>query len=288
MSILPQILINALITGSFYTLISLGFNLIYSTTKFFNLALGVTAAFAGYVVFYLTYSLNINLYLAIIVGTLTAGLLGVLTDEFVYKPLRLRKASPMVLLVASLGVFTVLQASLAIFFTSQFQTLSKVLFTQPVYHFGNASITLIQVIAIFISLLCAISLTLFLKHSYLGKKIKAVADDEEVAKVIGIDTNSVMTKVLFIGSCFAGIAGILIGLDTGIEPNMGMPLLLKGIISAIIGGIRNIQGSLIGGFLLSIVENFGIIKIDGQWKDALAFAVLIIFLIWRPSGILKR
>jgi branched-chain amino acid transport system permease protein len=109
-----------------------------------------------------------------------------------------------------------------------------------------------------------------------------------VAKIVGINTKKVIGWVFVIGSAIAGLAGILIGFDTGIEPTMGMSLLLKGVIASIIGGIGNVYGGVLGAFFLGFIENFGIWKISGEWKDAIAFGVLIIFLLFRPQGILRK
>ena len=133
-----------------------------------------------------------------------------------------------------------------------------------------------------------VGLVLLLKYTMFGKAIKAVSDDEEVAKIVGINTNKIISYVFFIGSAIAGLGGILVGFDTGIEPTMGFALLLKGVIAAIIGGVGSIYGALIGAFLLGFVENFGIWQISGEWKDAIAFILLILFLIFRPRGIMNK
>lgn len=129
---------------------------------------------------------------------------------------------------------------------------------------------------------------LVFKFTLFGKAVKAVGDDEEVSKIVGINTSKIIGRVFFIGSAIAGLAGILVGYDTGIEPTMGLSLLLKGVIASIIGGIGNVYGGVLGAFLLGFIENFGIWKISGEWKDAIAFGVLIIFLLFRPQGILKK
>ncbi|MDO8655872.1 MAG: TIGR01841 family phasin, partial [Nanoarchaeota archaeon] len=116
----------------------------------------------------------------------------------------------------------------------------------------------------------------------------ATQTQEEVSKIVGINTSKIIGRVFFIGSAIAGLAGILIGFDTGIEPTMGLSLLLKGVIASIIGGIGNVYGGVLGAFLLGFIENFGIWKISGEWKDAIAFGVLIIFLLFRPQGILRK
>lgn len=287
MSIIPQLIANSIIAGSVYALVALGFSLIYSTTKFFNLAHGALTAVGGYVVFFLTKQLGLDVFLSAIIGIVFAGLVGYFLDKIVYLPLRKRKASNMVLLIASLGVFTVIQAVVAILFSSQFQTLSQNINNATHYVFGGV-ITSVQLVTFISAVLIMIGLAFFIKKTKFGKAVRAIGDDEEVARIVGINTNKIIGRVFFIGSAIAGLAGILTGLDTGIEPTMGFSLLLKGVIAAIVGGIGNIYGAFLGAFLLGFVENFGIWKISGEWKDAIAFTLLIIFLIFRPQGIIKR
>ncbi len=286
--ILPQIILNSIIAGAIYTLVALGFNFIYGATKFFNLAHGVMAAISGYSVFYFAKTLGWNLWLAVIIGVLLAGLIGYGLDKVIYKPLRKRKASNMVLLVASLGAFTTLQAIIAILFTSQFQALSSKVGAQNIYEIAGGVITQTQLIILISAIAIMIGLALLLKYTMFGKAIRAISDDEEVSKIVGINTNKIIGYVFFIGSAIAGLAGILVGFDTGIEPTMGLGLLLKGVIASIVGGIGNIYGGVLGAFLLGFVENFGIWKISGEWKDAIAFTLLIVFLIFRPQGIIKK
>ena len=290
MGILPQLILNSLIAGAVYTLIALGFNLIYGVTRFFNIAHGALAAVGGYAVFFFSKTLGWNLYGGVILGVVIAGLIGYISDLLVYAPLRRRKASPMVQLVASLGIFTVIQAVIAILFTSQFQTLSSSqnLGTQHIYSIGGGVITETQVVILLTGLMIMLGLTALMKYTAFGKQVKAVSDDEEVASIIGINTHRMTGYIFFIGSAIAGLAGILVGYDTGIEPTMGMNLLLKGVIAAIVGGVGSVVGGVLGSFLLGFVENFGIWKIAGEWKDAIAFGLLILFLIFRPHGIIKR
>jgi branched-subunit amino acid ABC-type transport system permease component len=288
MSVLPQLIANSLIAAGTYALVALGFNLIYGTTKFFNLAHGVMAAIGGYIVFWLTTQFaGVPLIVAAAVGILGAGAIGVLLDRVVYRPLRKRKASTMVLLVASLGAFTVIQAVLAMLFTSQFQTLASAA-SENVYQVFGASITETQVIILGAAVAVFVLLRLLLKFSFFGKAVRAVSDDEEVAKIAGINTEKIIAWTFFIGSAIAGLAGVLVGFDTGIQPTMGLDLFLKGAIAAIVGGVGSVSGAILGAVLLGFVENFGIWKISGEWKDAIAFGLLIIFLIFRPKGIINK
>ncbi|OHA59702.1 MAG: hypothetical protein A2589_01885 [Candidatus Vogelbacteria bacterium RIFOXYD1_FULL_46_19] len=291
---LPQLIMNSIIAGAIYSLIALGFNLIYSTVKFFDLGYGALTAVGGYSVFWLSKEMGLPLVASIIAGAAVAGLVGMVISRLVYHPLRHRRSSSMVMLVASLGAFTALQAIIAIIFTSQFQTLTAGGRTNRIFELSwpglesSAVITGVQLAILISGLAIMLLLGALLKWTKLGKAIKAVADDEEVAKIVGINTDRIVMIVFFIGSAIAGLAGILVGLDTGIEPTMGLSLLLKGVVAAIVGGIGNVYGGVLGAFLLGFVENFGIWHISGEWKDAIAFALLIIFLLFRPQGILKR
>ncbi len=288
MDILPQLIVNSIIAGAIYTMVALGFNLIYGTVKFFDLGYGALTAVGGYGVFYFYKKLGFHISISIILGALIAGLIGYLIYRFVYAPLRERKSTSMVLLVAALGAFTAIQAIIAIFFTSQFQTLTQSAGADRVFDIFGGIITQVQLIILVTGLVIMVVMALVLKYTMFGKAVKAVGDDEEVSKIVGIDTRKVIGKVFFIGSAIAGLAGILVGFDTGIEPTMGLSLLLKGVIASIIGGIGNIYGGVLGAFFLGFIENFGIWKISGEWKDAIAFGVLIIFLLFRPQGILRR
>lgn len=287
MEILPQLLLNSIIAGAIYSLVALGFNLIFSTAKFFDLGYGAIAAVGGYTVFWFYRELGWDLYLSIALGVALAAVLGLIIEKLVYRPLRRRKAGGMVLIVASLGVMTALQAVVAILFTSQFQTLATS-GAARVFQVGGGVITGIQLAILVTGLVVMVLLAAWLKFTRFGKAVRAVGDDEEVAAMVGINTEKVTGIVFLVGSAIAGLAGILVGFDTGIEPTMGLPLLLKGVIAAIIGGVGNVYGGVLGAFFLGLVENFGIWQISGEWKDAIAFGLLIIFLLVRPKGILPK
>ncbi len=154
------------------------------------------------------------------------------------------------------------------------------------YQIASAVITPIQILILSVSLILFTALWLIIDKTKMGKAIRAVADDPVGASVSGIYPERVILYAFGIGSVLAGMAGVLISLETNIEPMMGFSAILKGIIASIIGGIGSVPGAVLGGFLLGIVENLGIWKIQAGWKDTIAFAVLIIFLLLRPQGIL--
>jgi branched-chain amino acid transport system permease protein len=288
MDIIPQLIVNSIIAGAIYSMIALGFNLIYGTVKFFDLGYGALIPMGGYGVFYFYKVLSLNIYLAIIISLVITGTVAFLLYKFIYSKLKARKSSSMVLLVATLGVFTAIQSIIAMLFTSQFQTFSRGSGTEKVFDILGGLITQTQLIILITAISIMSILAMVLKYTMFGKAIKAVSDDEEVSKIVGINTSKIIGKVFMVGGAIAGLSGIFVGMDTGIEPTMGLSLLLKGVIASIVGGTGNIYGGVLGAFFLGFIENFGIWKISGEWKDAIAFGVLIVFLLVRPQGILKK
>lgn len=295
-SLILQIIMNGVVAGCIYILIALGFTIIYRTVRFFHFAHGVVYTAGSY----LAYSVirhqtadfgqqtsDIGLWtVAILAGVIGAVIIGVLIDWLVYRPLGKRKAPNLVFLLASFGVFIFIQNLLQLIFGAQIQTIK----TGPVkegYHIFGAVITDIQILILVVSVFLCVTLWLFIQKTRLGKAMRAVADDSLAASVVGINPEKITLAAFAIGSMLAGVAGILVSLETNIEPTMGMNTILKGIIAAIIGGIGSIPGALLGGLFLGLAENLGIWKISAGWKDCIAFVILIIFLLVRPSGIMN-
>jgi len=280
-----QLIINGLVAGSIYALVALGFTIIYRTVKFFHFAHGVIYAAGAYIVYTFAISLGVNPIISFFLAAILAGLVGVIIDRFVYKPLRKRKAPNLVFLIASFGIFIFIQNLLQLIYGAQILTIR----TGPVkegHHFLGAVITDTQILILIASLVLCLGLWLFVKKTKLGKAMRAVADDPLAASVVGINPERIILAAFAIGSALAGAAGILISLETNIEPTMGMNAILKGIIASIIGGIGSIPGAMFGGLFLGIAENLGIWKISAGWKDCIAFVILIIFLLFRPGGIM--
>ncbi len=287
MDIVIQLLLNSIIAASIYALVALGFNLIYGTARFFNLAHGSMVVIGAYSVFFFSKELGMPYPLGIILGIAVAGIAGVILDKGIYAHLRAKKASKLILLVASLGALTAIQALIAMVFTSQFQMLTPVDWNYRIFSIAGGFITEVQLAALISVFAVYAALWLLLYRTAFGKAVRAISDDREVAQIIGINTENIIAWVFFIGSSVAGLAGILAGLDLGIQPQLGMVWLLGGAIACIIGGIGNITGGIIGALILGLAENFGIWKLSGEWKSAISFALLIIFLLWRPQGIMN-
>ncbi|MGA2092945.1 MAG: branched-chain amino acid ABC transporter permease [Sedimentisphaerales bacterium] len=294
-----QIILNGIVAGVIYVLIALGFTIIYRTVRFFHFAHGVVYACGAYVA-YATFAaisnqisalspqssvIWFNWAIAVLAGIIGAGILGVLIDRLVYQPLRKKKAPNLVFLLASFGIFIFIQNLIQLIFGAQILSIR----TGPVkegHHILGAVITNIQILILVVSVSLCAALWLYIKNAKLGKAMRAVADDPLAASVVGINPEKITLVAFAIGSMLAGAAGILISLETNIEPTMGMNAILKGIIASIIGGIGSIPGAMFGGLFLGLAENLGIWKISAGWKDCIAFVILIVFLLLRPSGIM--
>ena len=190
-------------------------------------------------------------------------------------------------LIASFGVFIFIQNLLQLIYGAQILSLR----TGPVvegYQIFSAVITPIQILILVVSVIVFTVLWLIVGKTKIGKAIRTVADDPVGASVSGIYPEKVILYAFAIGSALAGMAGVLISLETNLEPTMGLNAILKGIIASIIGGIGSIPGAVLGGFFLGIIENLGIWKIQAEWKDTIAFTVLILFLLGKPEGILGK
>ncbi|MCJ7587390.1 MAG: branched-chain amino acid ABC transporter permease [Candidatus Aminicenantes bacterium] len=282
---LEQLILNGIIAGSIYALIAIGFTVIYRTVKFFHFAHGVVYTAGAYFAYTLIFLLHLNFPLSFFLSIALSALLGIGIDRFVYYPLRRQNASNMIFLLASFGVFIFLQNLIQLIYGAQILTIR----TGPVregHHFLGAVITDIQILILAVSIILMILLWLFIQKAKLGKAMRAVSDDPIAANIVGINPEKIILTSFAIGSALAGAAGILISFETNIEPTMGFSALLKGIIASIIGGIGSIPGAVLGGFFLGLAENLGIWKISAGWKDCIAFVILIIFLLIRPSGFL--
>ena len=280
-----QFICNGVMIGAIYALIALSFTIIYRTVQFFHFAHGAVYAIGAYLAYSLIISLGLNPIVSFFVAAALAGVVGALIDRLVYRPLRKRKAPNLVFLIASFGVFIFLQNLLQLIYGAQILTIR----TGPVqegHQILGAVITDTQILIIIVSLALCLFLWLFIKKTKLGKAMRAVADDPLAASIVGIYPERIILAAFAIGSAVAGAAGILISLETNIEPTMGMNAILKGIIASIIGGIGSIPGAMFGGLFLGIAENLGIWKISAGWKDCIAFVILIVFLLVRPGGIM--
>jgi branched-chain amino acid transport system permease protein len=278
---IPQLIANSLIAGSIYALNAFGFTLIYGTMRFFNMSYGATFMIGAYFfyIFRTLLSLPFSLSLVLSMGCISIVMLAI--DRLSFFRLRRVKAPSWAIVLASIGLAIILEAMVTTIFGSDIRMVRTGI--QRGYTIFGATITPTQLMILGLSIFFTLTILLFLKKTKIGKAIRATANDPHMAAVVGIDTENVFRFVIIMGSCLACISGVLVSLETDIEPTMGQPALLKAIVASIIGGIGNIHGAMLGGLLLGFVENFGVWKISAGWKDGIALALLLLFILMKPS-----
>lgn len=284
---LLQLIINTLIVGSGYGLIAMAFRLMYSVSPFFNMTLGTVAALGAYFTYFLTSKLGLSIYLILPLSLIVTAAFSYALEAFCYTPMRNNGASGMILLVASLGIYTIFESVIHLCFGPQYQTLGNITPSNQI-NLGFTQIPLIQILTIIANFLVFMGLNIFLHHTFMGKQIRAVNDSTTLSNIIGINTDRIILIVSVLAGAILGIAGILVGYDTGMEPTMGFNLLFKGMIGAIIGGMANLRGAFLGAFFLAFAENMGVWVFASEWRDLVAFVMFIAFLSIKPKGIFQK
>ncbi|GEM_PF-73538 len=216
------------------------------------------------------------------------GLFALLAMLLPAKKIGSKTSGGLVPIVASLGIMTIIQSVLALIYGSHYKSIPGTSDIPTYSLFFGARITLVQIIIFLTGVGSCASLMWMTFHTRFGRSIVALSDSHEMARIVGISPDKSIAWVFFVGAALAGVSGVLVAYDVGVEPAMGMELLLKGAIASIIGGVGHLWGAITGGMILGTVENFGIWKLPVEWKSAIAFVVLIFFLLIKPEGLLKK
>ncbi|MDR0867419.1 MAG: branched-chain amino acid ABC transporter permease [Planctomycetota bacterium] len=278
-----QIPFNIFISLGVYALVALSVVMVYYPAKFFPVTHAATITVAPYLTYFYFQEFYCSLFFSVVGAIITASTIGILGEIFIYNPLRKRGASPMIMMIASLGVYIVLQNIISILWGDD--TKSIIIDEIKV---GNelwgAYITNIQVTTIAISFALFVGCILFMKYQRIGRNIRAVASNPELSNIFGIDSNRTILWAFGIGSALAAVAGIGVAFDTGMHPTMGFNILLYGIVVMIIGGVGSMWWLFGGALLLATAQHLSAYYIGSQWMDAVAYIILIIFLIGRPLG----
>jgi branched-chain amino acid transport system permease protein len=290
--IFPQ-LINGITLGGIYALIALGYTMVYGVLLMINFAhseIFMAGAFSGFflLIFSSKFSLQNNLIgqllFAFLISACLTGILGVLIERLAYKPLR--RANRLTPLISAIGVSIFLQNLFMLMVSPQAKPFPEI-FPIKNLEFGSIAINSLQIFIISISIILMFILQYFIKKTKLGMAIRATSSNIEIASLMGINTNSIISLVFFIGAGLGGVAGILVGMYYGsIKYNMGFIYGIKAFTAAVLGGIGNIPGAMLGGYLLGILESLGTAYISSAYKDVFAFVILILVLIFKPTGIL--
>jgi len=282
---LSQIILNGLIAGCLYALIGISGSVIYHPTRFLHFAHGGILTCGPYTVFFLLHQLSFPFTAALLGAVIIPAILGGLLDIVIYRPLRRRGGHTLVMLLASLGLYILLQNALSLGFGDDTKTLKSGDVVEGIVMLG-ARVTPVQVWSLVITVLVFITIWIVMRTTYFGKALRAVSSDRELARIRGINTDAVILQAFILGSGLAGLAGLLIALDVDMTPTMGLNALMMGVVVMIIGGTNSLTGIVIGGIFLGIIQQFAGWKLGSQWNEVFAFLLLILFILIKPSGII--
>ncbi|NLB52739.1 MAG: branched-chain amino acid ABC transporter permease [Syntrophomonadaceae bacterium] len=280
-------LLNGLTLGSTYALIALGYTMVYGIIQLINFAHGEIYMFGAFVGLFLVTVAGADLFTALIGAMIFCMILGMLVERIAYRPLR-GKSSRLSALISAIGVSIFLSTLMALIRGTNTTRYPNILEINT-YHIGGLEISSLQIIILVVSALLMIGLQLLIQKTKIGKAMRACSQDLDASSLMGINVNRVISATFAIGSSLAAAGGVLVGIYyNAVWPYMGMMAGLKAFAAAVLGGIGSIPGAMIGGLTLGVMEIMGVAYLSSSYKDAIAFAILIIVLIIRPQGILGK
>lgn len=278
-----QVFSNIILSTSIYILLIFSFNLKFSTLKFLDLSHAITITLGAYFTYLFSIQLGFNLIIAIPIAIIISTFTSLLIFQFIYKPFKDKKIQNWQLLIASLGVYIVLQNIVSIYFgddTKSFRTWE----VKEGHKFLDAYITDVQLMTIVISITFLVLSWLFIEKTNIGKQIKAVSSNPSLSDIFGISTNKAILYSFVLGSALASVAGILIAADTDMTPTMGFNWLLYAVVAMIIGGMGKMRYLFMGALLLATAQHLSAYYLDSKWMNATAYIILIVFLFFKPYG----
>lgn len=293
-----QQLVNGLTVGSVYALIALGYTMVYGILELINFAHGeiyMIGAYLGIIAVALATSLGLGgfpillLVIAFVFAMAFSASWGVTIERLAYRPLR--QAPRLAPLITALGVSIFLQNFVMVTQGTRDKvfrlTQHSIPLTSDRFTLGNAQVSYVQVMIVGTAVFLMVLLSLFIGKTKLGKAMRATAQDQKMAYLVGIDINRVISVTFLIGSALGAAAGVMVALYYGlVNFFIGYIAGIKAFTAAVLGGIGNVPGAMLGGIVLGLVESFGAGYISSEYKDVFAFAILVIFLIFRPQGLL--
>jgi len=294
MELFVQQLINGLTIGAFYALVALGYTMVYGVLKLINFAHGglfMWGAYLGWmgltVALAAVFQNSLLALIPVVIGVMvTVGIMGVLIERVAYRPLR--RAGRLPPIISALGVAFILESIARNVWGASYKVYPPGLLpTGGITIIGGVRLSYIQIAVLLLSFILMGALYSFVQYTRAGTAMRAVSLDHDTSQLMGINVNRIIALVFFIGPALGGVAGMMVGMYYGsFDFTLGWSFGLKAFIAAILGGIGNIPGAMVGGFLLGSVETLGAGYASPQWKDVMAYVILIVILIVRPTGLL--
>lgn len=282
-------LISGISLGSIYAIIALGYTMVYGIAKMLNFAHGDVIMVGAFTVYTVSSTLGMNPVVGVLLSVIVCTVLGMLIERVAYKPLR-GASSPLAVLITAIGVSYLLQNLALLIFGANSKSFASVITWKGIsLADGRLKISGVTIVTIAACIVIMAALTTFINHSKAGQAMLAVSEDKGAAQLMGINVNGTIALTFAIGSGLAAIAGVLLcSAYPTLSPYTGAMPGIKAFVAAVFGGIGSIPGAMIGGILLGIIEILSKAYISQQLSDAIVFAVLIIVLLVKPTGILGR
>jgi branched-chain amino acid transport system permease protein len=282
-----QQLINGVALGSVYALIALGYTMVYGIITLINFAHGEVFMLGAFIGLLLVSYFKVNVFLAIIGAMIFCMIVGVLIELVAYRALR--KSSRLSALISAIGVSIFLSSLALMLFGADAQGFPATAFPVQQIHIGAAEVSTLQLVIIAVSACLMLGLEFVVQKTKIGKAMRATSEDYNTAALMGINVNRVISFTFALGSALAAAGGVLVGvLFNAVSFNMGLMAGLKAFAAAVLGGIGSIPGAMLGGLLLGISEVFGVAIGYSSYRDAIAFAILVLVLLVKPTGLLGR
>ncbi|HBE79183.1 MAG TPA: branched-chain amino acid ABC transporter permease [Firmicutes bacterium] len=280
-----QQLVNGLALGSTYALIALGYTMVYGIIQLINFAHGEVYMMGAFVALFLVLAFKMNVFLAMILAMAFCAVLGVFIEFIAYRPLR--KSSRLSAFISAIGVSTFLSTLALLIFGADAKGFPDNSFPIVRFTIGSAEFSSLQLLIFGVSALLMLTLEFIIQRTKIGKAMRATSQDYNTAALMGVNINLVIAFTFVLGSSLAAAGGVLVGIYfNAVSFNMGLMAGLKAFAAAVLGGIGSIRGAMLGGLFLGVVEVFGVALGYSSYRDAIAFAILIIFLLFKPTGLL--
>lgn len=284
MELLPQLIVSGIAAGALYALVAIGLVLIYKATDIVNFAQGESVTVGAYIGWLVVTEFKMGYFPAMIVVIIGSALVGMLVERIAYRPLI--KSPPFTVILATLAIGILITNIIRLIWQDTPRTISGVLSAEPL-EFAGLLITPERLGIMFTVAVVVTALMLFFRYSKLGKAMRATAQSQEAAALMGISVPGIFSKTWALGSALGGVAGMLIAPLVGITTELG-GVLIPGFVAAIVGGFTSIPGAIVGGLLVGVLENLGGVYVSSSFKRVVSFIVLIAVLMIKPSGLFGK
>lgn len=284
---LIQQIINGLSLGSVYALIAVGYSLVYSILLFSNFAHGGFLVIGGYICYYMLRTAGLNIWLASLAALIGAGLSAALVEFLAYKPIRERTPVTLYMLIASMGMSIVIENIFVVTIGGRFRALPPVFPTQPIDLFGLATTSASDLLSLVTSVIFLVGLQVFLSKTKWGLAVRAASYNLKTAGLMGVNVNRLISIVFFVAGLLAAIGGIFLSVRYTLYPQLGA-ITTKAFVAAVIGGLGSLPGAVVGSLILGLAEMLAAGFISSQFRDLIVFALLIMTLIFRPTGLFGK